>query len=128
MFEINISNPKWIMNFYSIVNRNISTRVCIKIGKRKTEFFWNSHYFILQMRKSRAGKFKMTDIPFWIFPLSFMLNFLVHKIKEQEFQKMFLLFSTLFLYIFDKSPNFCKNQSKRIALGLNRKVNCQNSV
>ena len=49
-------------------------------------------------KKSRAKKFKTTCI-FWIFPLCFLLNFLICNIKEREFQNIFLSFSSLFLYI-----------------------------
>ena len=50
--------------------------------------------FILWTRNSRVGKHI-----FFNFPLYFMLDFFVHKIKEKEFQKSFCHSLPLFLYI-----------------------------
>ena len=62
------------------------------------EIFWNSRSFILRTRKSRVGKFKITYI-FWIFPLHFLLDFLIRKIKEREFQNNFCC-SLLYFYTY----------------------------
>ena len=69
-----------------------------KKGKKRQNFF--EIPALLSWGKFRVGKFKITYI-FLIFPLCFMLNFLlVGKIKEWEFQKHFRLsVPTLFLYI-----------------------------
>ena len=56
--------------------------------KNDRNFFEIPASFILGMRKFRAGKFKITYI-FLIFPLYFLLNFLIRKVKEREFQKNF---------------------------------------
>ena len=56
-----------------------------KQGKQRQKEFWNFYLiFYLRTRKSRVGKFKIT----YNF-LNFLLNFLVCKIKEWEFQKKF---------------------------------------
>ena len=61
-------------------------------------FFWNSHSFILRMRKfTRKRSRKIQNIYVILnFPA---LDFIIHKIKEWEFQKKILSFFTLFLYI-----------------------------
>ena len=44
------------------------------------------------------GKFKISNI-FWIFPLSFLLNFLVQELKEWEFQKISVVQSYFYTFI-----------------------------
>ena len=51
----------------------------------------------LRTKKSRAGKLKLT-CRFWISLLHFLLNFLVRYKKRVGISKVFLSFSTLFLY------------------------------
>ena len=48
-------------------------------------FFEISALLSCEYGNSDQGKFKITYI-FWIFPLHFLLDFLVHKIKEREFE------------------------------------------
>ena len=49
-----------------------------------TEIFWNICFFYLANEEIQSGKIPYI---FLIFPLHFLLNFLIHKIKEREFQK-----------------------------------------
>ena len=62
---------------------------CSTFSKKKI-FFWISHSFILQPRKIRARKFKITYT-------TKVLNFFISKIKVSEFYFLLLLFSTLLL-------------------------------
>ena len=56
-----------------------------------------SCYFILQTRKSREVKFKITNIHFLnFFPTLFPANFLDHKIKGKESKKGFFVLYPIF--------------------------------
>ena len=55
---------RWILNQL----RSMSNPEYVwKKGKEQQKMFWNSLSFILWTRKSRVGKFKVTNILLWIF-------------------------------------------------------------
>ena len=75
------------------------------------KLFWNSRSFILRTRKiSRKRSGKIQNIYVILnFPA---LDFLVHKIKEWEFQKNCLSFFTLLIYIPWMEVPLCRNGLK----------------
>ena len=56
------------------------------------EIFLKFPLFYLANEKIQSTEIQNNIYIFWIFPLRFLLNFLVHEIKEWEFQKNFCHF------------------------------------
>ena len=67
-------------------------KVSMYQGIESQKKLWNSRSFILLTRKNeeiQSRKIKKFNMLFWIFLLWISTFFLIHKIKDQEFQKYF---------------------------------------
>ena len=69
--------------------------------KEQQKKLWNSHSFCLANEEIQSGKIQNNRYYiFWIFPLRFLLNFLVHQIKEHEFHFFSIFHSLPYFYTY----------------------------